>query len=142
VLEGAQIDRQAVGLAMAPRPLLERAWVHARIHRILYQRDTLAANDPDLREGLKHQIIELSTKYRVLSDFTALLVWETEQDYARFKIDRRALSDILTVGATDLELTNRKQPVAVMIAQPQPEVLAAHAPAALKPRHGAGALGN
>jgi tetratricopeptide (TPR) repeat protein len=90
------------------RPLLERAWVGARIKRLLYQRDTMAAQDGDLREALRHQIIDLSTKHRVLCDFTALLVLETEADYARFHIDRRALSDILTVGATGIEVLNRR----------------------------------
>ena len=67
----------------------------------MYQRDTMAAQDADLREGAAgHQIIDLSTKFRVLSDFTALLVLKTEADYERFKIDRRALTDIMTVGAT------------------------------------------
>lgn len=90
------------------RPLLERSWVNARIQRLMHQRDKLAESDPDLRDALKHQIIDLSTKFRVLSDFTALLVLETEQDYARFRIDRRALSDIMTVGATGIELLGRK----------------------------------
>jgi hypothetical protein len=90
------------------RPLLERSWVNARIQRLMHQRDKLAESDPDLRDALKHQIVDLSTKFRVLSDFTALLVLETEQDYARFRIDRRALSDIMTVGATGIELLGRK----------------------------------
>lgn len=95
------------------RPLLERAWVGARIKRLMYQRDTMAAQDADLREALKHQIVDLSTKFRVLSDFTALLVLETEADYERFKIDRRALTDILTVGASGIELLNRKNQLAI-----------------------------
>ncbi len=44
----------------------------------------------------------------MLSDFTALLVLESEWDYQRFNIDRNALADILTVGATGVELYNRK----------------------------------
>ena len=42
-------------------------------------------------------VVSLSVKHRVLSDYTALLVLETEADYARFGIDRRALADILVV---------------------------------------------
>ena len=99
------------------RPLLERAWVGARIKRLMYQRDTMAAQDGDLREALKHQIVDLSTKFRVLSDFTALLVLETEADYEHFKIDRRSLTDIMTVGATGIELLNRKNALAM---DPQP----------------------
>src|SRR5262249_20467279 len=56
-------------------------------------------------------------RFRVLSDFTALLVLETEADYQRFHIDRRALSDILTVGATGLEVQNRRSAPPVALQQ-------------------------
>lgn len=109
VLRGRD-SQESIGVASVavPRPLLERAWVGARISRLMYQRDTVAANDPDLRDGLKHQIIDLSTKFRVMSDFTALLILETEADYARFRIDRRALTDILGVGMDGIEVRSRR----------------------------------
>ncbi len=117
------VPAAAVALGTAERPLLERAWVNARIRKLLHQRDTLGQDDPDLRDALRRQIIELSTRYRVLSDFTALLVLETEADYARFGIDRRALSDILTVGPTGIELLHRKTAaVAPPVARPEPVV--------------------
>lgn len=113
----------AVALGTAERPLLERAWVNARIRKLLHQRDTLGQDDPDLRDALRRQIIELSTRYRVLSDFTALLVLETEADYARFGIDRRALSDILTVGPAGIELLHRKGTAAPpQVVRPEPVV--------------------
>jgi TonB family protein len=102
--------KQTVNVAEAPRPLLERAWVNARIQRLMHQRDTLAGKDEDLREALKKQVVDLSTKFRVMSDFTALLVLETEADYARFNIDRRALADIMVVGANGIELVDRRAP--------------------------------
>ncbi len=110
VLRGRDQQSENIGVATVevPQPLLERAWVGARISRLMYQRDTVAANDPDLREGLKHQIVDLSTKFRVMSDFTALLILETEADYARFKIDRRALTDILGIGMDGIEVRSRK----------------------------------
>jgi outer membrane protein OmpA-like peptidoglycan-associated protein len=81
--------------------------VNARILRLEHQRATLAASDPDLAEAVRKQIIELSVKHRVLCDHTGLLVLETEQDYARFHIDRRALADVLTVGAEGIALEHR-----------------------------------
>ena len=110
-----RIDGQPARLADASlrsveRPLLERAWVGARIARLSQQRDTLAAGDNDLRAALSKQIIELSTRHRVLCDGTALLVLETEADYRRFGIERRALSDILSVGASGLEVVSRTAP--------------------------------
>ena len=107
VLSGARTQRQQLATVDAARPLLERAWVGARIQRLEHQRDTLAASDGDLRSALRREIVELSVRHRVLSDYTALLVLETEQDYARFNIDRRALTDILTVGPTGVDVLRR-----------------------------------
>ena len=95
---GGQPVAASGALAPAPRPLLERAWVKARLARLMSQRDAASASDPDLAEALRKQVIELSVRHRVLSPFTALLVLETENDYRRFGIERRALADILTVG--------------------------------------------
>ncbi len=103
-------------LAPTQRPLLERAWVRARIARLIEQRDTIAAKDRDLAAALKKQAIELSIQNRVLCPFTSLLVLETEQDYARFGIARRALADILTVGPSGVTLLHR-----VEIAAPSAE---------------------
>lgn len=94
-------------LAAVERPLIERAWVKARMSRLLHQRDTLAAGDRDMRGAITKQVVELSVRHRVLSPYTALLVLETEADYARFSIDRSALADILTVGATGVSVLNR-----------------------------------
>jgi hypothetical protein len=97
-------------LAPVERPLLERAWVKARIARLLDLQDRDAgpgAGDPDMKDLLKKQAIELSIKNRVLCRYTSLLVLETEQDYARFGIERRALADILTVGAGGIALLHR-----------------------------------
>lgn len=96
-------------LAAAERPLLERAWVQARIERILHLRETAHASDEDLRRALALQVTELSVRHRVLSPFTALLVLETEWDYQRYGLDRRALADILTVGAGGLEVLARRR---------------------------------
>lgn len=107
------LDGRAAALgeiAGIERPLLERAWVQARIDRMVHLRDAALAGDDDLRRALTLQITELSIKHRVLSPYTALLVLETEADYARFGLDRRALADILTVGAGGLEVLARAQP--------------------------------
>ncbi|KIG11799.1 putative signal peptide protein [Enhygromyxa salina] len=97
---GAQTSEAPVQLTTVSKPLLERAWVGARIEATTLQRSELgdSAADKLLRDELAREIVRLSTTHRVLSDFTALLVLETEQDYARFQIDRKALADILTIG--------------------------------------------
>jgi tetratricopeptide (TPR) repeat protein len=122
-LDGKPAGDVNAPLVSVERPLLERAWVKARIARLSQQRDTVAAGDADVRAALEKQIVELSTRFRVLCDTTALLVLESELDYARFNIDRRALADILTVGASGLEVVNRSGAsplLAAGLAQPEP----------------------
>ncbi|HFE45216.1 MAG TPA: hypothetical protein ENJ18_06935, partial [Nannocystis exedens] len=102
-------DLHKVQLAKSTRPLLERAWVKASIDRLTAMMSEEAAGDETKKQSLRNQIIELSTKYRVLSDYTALLVLETEWDYQRFGIDRRSLSEIMVVGANGIEVVDRTQ---------------------------------
>lgn len=96
-----------IPLQGASAPLLERAYVQARLAALSHEHGQLVATDKQAAAALRADIIELSTRHRVLSDFTALLVLDTEQDYARNHIDRRALSDILTVGDRGIELLQR-----------------------------------
>jgi tetratricopeptide (TPR) repeat protein/predicted ATPase len=117
-------DEQKSQVGRVARPLLEREWVNARLRRLTEQRDGLATGDTDLRAALVKQMIDLSTQYRVLCDYTALLVLETEADYQRFGIDRRALADILVAGGAGIEVLNRKgrEQVLVPINNPKPIV--------------------
>jgi hypothetical protein len=80
----------APDLKSVERPLLERAWAQAKIQ-------SLIEAPTDNPATTKQKIIALSTRNRVLSPYTALLVLETEWDYRRFGIDRNATVDILTV---------------------------------------------
>ncbi len=105
-LSGAVQQQIKVDLAQVKRPLLERAWVEARIAHLSHQMDS-GELGPDMGKAIKDQIIKLSTKHRVLSDLTALLVLETERDYRRYGIARNALADILVVGASGVELMQR-----------------------------------
>ncbi len=91
----------------AERPLLERAWVGAQIARLEAECSALPVEDAIGRATLKQTIVDLSTRFRVLSEFTALLVLETEDDYARFKIDRAALADVLSVGPAGMTVLAR-----------------------------------
>jgi hypothetical protein len=77
-------------LRSTDRPLVERAWAQAKIQ-------SLVDAPTDDAASTKREIIALSTQHRVLSPLTAMLVLETDADYARFNIDRNATVDILTV---------------------------------------------
>ncbi len=71
-------------------PLVDRSIALAKIASI----EASDAIEPDDK---RTQIIALSTKHRVVSEHTAMLVLETEADYDRFAIDRNANVDILAV---------------------------------------------
>lgn len=104
--------KRTVATEFAERPLLERAIVGARIEQLTDARD--ATDKEERRAQLAQEIVNLSTRFRVLSDFTSLLVLESDNDYARFGIDRRALADILVVGPSGIELQKRTSgPVAI-----------------------------
>jgi hypothetical protein len=72
----------------ADRELLERAFAQSKIAALLAEKQT---------EETRQKIVKLSTASRVVSPYTALLVLETEADYARFQIDRSSLGDVLGV---------------------------------------------
>ncbi len=108
-VNGVKSKPELASVAEAPRPLLHRAAARARIAAMLAERDALPAEDSEGREALRQRIIGLSTRHRVLSPFTALLVLETEADYARFSIDRKSLADILTVNDGGLAVIDREE---------------------------------
>ncbi|WP_437542185.1 AgmX/PglI C-terminal domain-containing protein [Sorangium sp. So ce367] len=87
------------------RPLLERSWARAKIDGLL-AREGEGGN----QHAIRKQIIDLSIAHRVLSPYTALLVLETDHDYARFDIARRGLSDILTVEGGRVAVQRRSRP--------------------------------
>ncbi len=107
--------------AAVNKPLLVRSSVRAQIARLSHMRDQLGSKAKQQRDKLKQQIIDLSTKNRVLSAFTALLVLETDADYKRFKIDRNALTDILRAGPHGVHTFHRSRPV-IMVRPNVPRV--------------------
>ena len=98
----------------AERPLLERAWARANIERLQARRSASRRAGPGPRRETDRRIVALSREFRVLSDLTALLVLESEADYGRFAIDRRALADILVVGERGVTLLHRTSPRVVL----------------------------
>ncbi|MBC8070867.1 MAG: hypothetical protein IAG13_21245, partial [Deltaproteobacteria bacterium] len=104
----AAITEEGAQVATAPRTLLQRARAQAKIEQLTGE---LAALGSDVAgsqgDRLRGEIVMLSTSQRVLSDLTALLVLETEDDYRRFGIERTAMADIMTVGAGGIEVIAR-----------------------------------
>ncbi|MCH9681527.1 MAG: AgmX/PglI C-terminal domain-containing protein [Deltaproteobacteria bacterium] len=89
-------------------PLVERAWARARIERIQHAQARLDDDTPAHRD-MDERIVALSTHYRVLTDLTALLVLETDNDYRRFGIPRDGRADILTADGGSVRLRRRSK---------------------------------
>ena len=84
-------------------PLLEHTWAQAKIASVL-------AHAEGPKDDVAHRrVIELSTRHRVLSPYTSLLVLETDADYARFDIDRKAPGSILAIRDGRVVLENRDE---------------------------------
>ncbi len=121
-IEGA--ENVSLKSALVPGQLLTRSVVQAQISR--YQGLLVEEKDPLRMKSLKDSIIAMSTKFRVLSDYTALLVLETDNDYRRFGIDRKALVDILTVQEGGLSIQQQQRsftkppPLPIAVAPQEP----------------------
>ena len=102
-LVGAGLPRQTHRIELRPAgadgALLRRAWARARIQWL--------STVPRFSSAVAGQIVELSTRHRVLSDLTAMLVLETEDDYERFGLTRRGLSDIVVLDPFGLRSVQR-----------------------------------
>jgi|CXWL01.1.fsa_nt_gi tetratricopeptide (TPR) repeat protein len=130
-LGGQPVDTGDRPLLAAERPLLERAWVQARIGRLLHLASGDLAKDPDLRRAMATEATKLSVEHRVLCSSTAFLVLETAADYERYNLPRNALADILTVGAGGLEVLARsRQATPTTAARPVPKPVPTPATAA------------
>ena len=76
--------------------LVERALARARIEKLVS--DHAATSDDAIRNRIQRRVVSLSRKHQVLSPFTSLLVLESEEDYARFGIDRNAPHEYMALG--------------------------------------------
>ena len=102
-------------------PLLEREGYRAYLD-YLAERE---ANEPAeaVRSALATEQVKISIERRVVIPRTTMLVLETEWDYQRFGLDRRALASILTVEAGGIGVLDRRNgsvPPPVPITQSRP----------------------
>ncbi|MGN6183918.1 MAG: VIT domain-containing protein [Thermoanaerobaculia bacterium] len=78
-------------------PLLEREAYRAYLE-YLGEREASESNE-SVRRALATEQVRVSTEQRVVIPRTTMLVLESEWDYQRFGLDRRALAAILTIDA-------------------------------------------
>ena len=98
-------SRRTAEVIRATPALLERAAARAEIDEL---EAALAATTAEAAGAkLRKQIEQRSVAARVVSSQATMLVLDTDGDYARYGIDRRALADILVVGPHGLEQSHR-----------------------------------
>ncbi len=105
--------RTSLALLPGTAPLVERAIGSAEIDEL---DGKLAAAKSADAPALRTEIAKRSVASRVVSSQTSLLVLESDADYARYGIDRKALADILAIRDGAIERQHRQAPV--LLAQP------------------------
>jgi hypothetical protein len=100
-------QHQQIAVLAGPQPLVDHAVAAAEIGELEQQ---LPAAKPDAAKALRADIAKRAVAARVVSSETSMLVLESDADYARYGIDRKALADVLAIGPTgDLERTHRTE---------------------------------
>ena len=114
----AEVSSQSLP-AGAFGPLLEREGYRAYLD-YLAERE---ANEPSeaVRSALATEQVKVSVERRVVIPRTTMLVLESEWDYQRFGLDRRALASILTIDAGGIGVIERRNPnLAIPVTVPAP----------------------
>jgi len=99
-------------------PLLQREAYRAYLD-YLGEREATEPSDA-VRSALATEQVRISIEQRVVIPRTTMLVLETEWDYQRFGLDRRALADILTIDAGGIGIIDRSKGKDVVVRQPIP----------------------
>jgi outer membrane protein OmpA-like peptidoglycan-associated protein len=102
VVAGGQ--RRTLPVRTAAAPLVERAVAGAELAELEAR---LPATKGGAAAALRAEIARRSVAARVLSSETSMLVLESDADYARYGIDRQALTDVLVVGPGGVERQHR-----------------------------------
>lgn len=105
-------DHEQLAMLGGTVPLVERAIAGAEIDELDAR---LASAKPEQTAAIKDAIVKKSLSSRVVSSQTSMLVLETEDDYARYGIDRKALADVLVVGPSGLERHHRTSPAQLAV---------------------------
>ena len=85
-------------------PLVERAVAGAELAELEAKLPGLKSSDA---AAARRDIAARSIAARVLSSETSLLVLESDEDYARYGIERTALADVLVIGPRGVERRHR-----------------------------------
>jgi outer membrane protein OmpA-like peptidoglycan-associated protein len=110
--------RRTVRVLAGTAPLVERAVAGAELADLEAR---LMAATGSAATALRTAIARKSVAERVLSSETSLLVLESDADYARYGIARKALADVLVVGSRGVERMHRSDlaPIPPRVADPK-----------------------
>ncbi|HEU0036125.1 MAG TPA: OmpA family protein [Kofleriaceae bacterium] len=96
--------RRRVPIVAGTPALVERAIAGAELAEL--ETRVTGATGPNAI-AVRTAIADRSIAMRILSSETSMLVLETDADYARYGIDRKALADVLVVGPRGLDHVHR-----------------------------------
>jgi TonB family protein len=105
VFSDPNLPAHVVATVEGAAPLVERAVARAQVDEL--QRRFEQTTEPAQASRLRQQIVELAVDNRLLTQHTALLVLESEAEFQRYGIRRRARAEILGIGETGIELLPR-----------------------------------
>ena len=110
VLRGQHVDSKPRKLQLneARRPLLESAWTGARAKFLIGEYGRCVRERAGLCEQWMQRVESWSQRYRILNEFTAMVMLAPSEDYKRFGIDRSAPEDVLIFGSAGVELRARE----------------------------------
>ena len=97
-------EHHALDLARGTPALVGRAVAAAEIDELEH---VLATTTGDAREPIRERLSQRSVAARVVSSQTAMLVLESEDQYALYHIDRTALADLVVVGPAGIAQVHR-----------------------------------
>jgi tetratricopeptide (TPR) repeat protein len=103
---GGQAGAPVLHLSSNFAPLLEREAYRAYLES-LAEREANESSEA-VRQALQTEQVRISVEQRVVIPRTTMLVLESEWDYQRFGLDRRALAAILTIDAGGIARIDRR----------------------------------
>ncbi|MCH9680809.1 MAG: hypothetical protein K0V04_05185, partial [Deltaproteobacteria bacterium] len=105
---GRVTTEHAIELHTVDSALVDHAWMYGNVQSLVERIATL--QDALESDKLRQLAVGLSVRHRIFNDLTAMLILDTEEDYARFGLDRDGLSDVLVPGNRGVVVVDRTTP--------------------------------
>ncbi len=106
-LDGPIKQTQNLDVIQAREPLLAAAWNAAKVQHIDRSYRECLSTGIELCPKFRDRILDISTRHRVLNDYTALVMLADDDQHARFGLDTQTPVSLLTVAGEGLRAQMR-----------------------------------